>query len=446
MDALRFWTSPFWSLYELVATSFAEMLSPSCSFTCWMAHASLPCASLERSVCPAYSSMMPLAVLSVVIWPSAFEAASLAASALFAICSARSETESAENPAESPTASRRLPYSESEAVRFTASCSPTVAFLMLSVRSWHSLMFVATFTPNTATPAAAADSPMSTGLNETPARASASWNVPAPPAASLRASATALTFGAAFATPSAATVTPAIAAPAAAADGAASASTEPSPFAADAAVGAAAFTAPNAAFTASLTPPRASEMVSLPIASSTPAMPRENAVPMFAIDVCMPPEADFACSANEAMPSPPSVSRRTMASSRSSIDRVASFLPPPSAAYRSFALAVGPSIDFASWSICPGMADVSERQSCISGLPLASIWRNCSIAAEVSCALDPDATSMSLRARPTSVAFERSFVDVTRPCTRLTISLSDVGMPCRRESIFESDSLTESAP
>ena len=30
MDALRFWTSPFWSLYELVATSFAEMLSPSC--------------------------------------------------------------------------------------------------------------------------------------------------------------------------------------------------------------------------------------------------------------------------------------------------------------------------------------------------------------------------------------------------------------------------------
>ena len=128
-----------------------------------------------------------------------------------------------------------------------------------------------------------------------------------------------------------------------------------------------------------------------------------------------------------------------MASSRSSIDKMASFLPPPSAAYRSFALAVGPSIAFASWSIWPGMADVRLRQSSISGLPLLRIWRNCSIAALVSCVLAPAATSMSLSARPASVALPRSPVVVTSPCTRLTMESSVVGSPCRRSLILPMD-------
>ena len=93
----------------------------------------------------------------------------------------------------------------------------------------------------------------------------------------------------------------------------------------------------------------------------------------------------------------------------------------------------------ASWSIWPGIAEVSERQSSISGLPLERIWRNCSRAALVSCLDAPAATSMSLRARPASVALPRSPVVVTRPCTRLTIESSVVGRPCRRSLILPMD-------
>ena len=88
--------------------------------------------------------------------------------------------------------------------------------------------------------------------------------------------------------------------------------------------------------------------------------------------VAMPAVPLLACSAKLAKPSPPSVSRRTRVSQKSSMVTSPLF----SASYRSLLLADAPSMDLATWSSCPGMAVWMLRQSSISGLPLASAWAN----------------------------------------------------------------------
>ena len=198
------------------------------------------------------------------------------------------------------------------------------------------------------------------------------------------------------------------------------------------------FTAP---FASSSTP----AMLFLPIASSVPVTPLVTEFDMFWMLVWTPPAAVSAWSLKDAKLAPPCVSSSTILSMSWSSVMVGSLPPPPSAAYRSLAFAVGPSMDFASWSIWPGAAVVSERQSSISGLPLERIWRNCSIAAEHSWVELPEAMSMSLSARPTSVALSRSPTVAVMPWTTETMSSSLVGKVDRRSDILPIDALAESA-
>ena len=345
-------------------------------------------------------------------------------------------------------------YESSAAVLDTASRKPCVAFAAASVFAFQSLNAL-TARPIAAT---AAVTPSATGLKLTPSRLSARLKVIEPLAAREKARWAVASFIAMPPAPKAfdsAALPLLMAAKAATAGRTAGAmvfATLARPWkagmTAPLTTGMAAFTAPltvaNASFIAFFALASASAIVSFPMASSVPASPRVTAVCRFAIDVATPPDAVLACSAKAVTPSPPSLSSLIMALSRSSIDRTASFLPPPSAAYRSLAFAVGPSMALASWSIWPGMADVRLRQSSISGLPFARIWRNCSIAALVSSALEPDAMSMSFSASPASVASVRSPVVVTNPWTSDTMESSDVGKPCSRSSIVESEAFTTS--
>ena len=180
-------------------------------------------------------------------------------------------------------------------------------------------------------------------------------------------------------------------------------------------------------------------MLSLPTESSTPVMPLVTEFERFDMLVEIPPAAVSACSLKEVMEPPPVWSSSIILLSSSSMLTVASALPPPSAVYRSLAVAPAPSIASASWFICPGMACVRLFQSCISGLPLDRICRNCSIAALVSCVELPDAMSMSFSARPASVAWSRSPVTATMPWTVDAMSSSLVGRLERRSLILEMD-------
>ena len=171
------------------------------------------------------------------------------------------------------------------------------------------------------------------------------------------------------------------------------------------------------------TSPKNDAMFTLPIASSVPASPRVIALFMFAICVSMPPAAVCACSLKLVIPEPPSRSSRIIASINWSIETVPqtsppSFcLPPPRAAYKSRALCVGPRRACASCVNCPGIACISDFQSCISGLPLDKICLNCSIAADANCWFAPEAMSISFKPRPTLVARSRSFVMTASPLT-----------------------------
>ena len=136
------------------------------------------------------------------------------------------------------------------------------------------------------------------------------------------------------------------------------------------------------------------------------ASPFVTALPMFAIDVPTPPAAVSACSWKLAKPLPPSVSRRTSVDRNSSIETSPFFR----ASYSSMAPASAPSMDFATWSSCPGIAVCTLRHSSSSNLPRETAWLNCSMAAFcISMGLLP-ATSASLNASMMSVDFPTSLI------------------------------------
>ena len=189
---------------------------------------------------------------------------------------------------------------------------------------------------------------------------------------------------------------------------------------------------PKTAFMPFRTSLRAPEIRSCPNASMTPATPLVTAFSMFANAVPIPPCASSASSEKRSLSSANFSTNSPMESEpHSNGPPYSSSLPPPSTAYRSSTDAPAPSTDSASWFIWPGAAESSERQSCMSGLPLATIWRNCSMAALTMPVDCPPASSIELSASPASVTVSMLVpylsVAAKRPDTVDAMSSSLVG-------------------
>ena len=161
---------------------------------------------------------------------------------------------------------------------------------------------------------------------------------------------------------------------------------------------------------------------------------------MLSSAVPMPCVESFACCANDAKPSTPSVSSFMTALLKSPIVIEPSFR----ALYRSLELAVGPISAFATWFSCPGMTSCKVFQSCSSGLPLLSIWLYCCIARETSAVDAPEAKHISLNAMPIFVASSRDPHNGASCCTMPVSAGSDVGRPSIDALIFLIDALASS--
>ena len=92
------------------------------------------------------------------------------------------------------------------------------------------------------------------------------------------------------------------------------------------------------------------------------------------------------------------------------------------------------------------MAVTIERQSSISGLPLASTWQNCSSAASCTCVDAPPARSASLKASMMSVALPTSLTVGTIFWTDEVMASRRVGRPVRWSLILSMDEVAASAP